>query len=123
MKITGPSDPNVKTLIRWLNKQSRLQNAPIWSRVSDELAKPKRLKKRTAVNLDSLDILADGSSTLLVLGKILGEGQLKGKSLNVAAFDISSKARDKIIASGGTYMTLPELVEANPKGSNIKLIK
>ncbi|MHA1168895.1 MAG: 50S ribosomal protein L18e [Candidatus Hodarchaeales archaeon] len=123
MKITGPSDPNVKALIQWLNKQSRLQNAPIWSRVSDELAKPKRLKKKTAVNLDSLDIHAEGASTLLVLGKVLGEGQLKGKSLNVAAFSISSKARDKIIASGGTCMTLPELVKANPKGTGIKLIK
>lgn len=123
MKITGPSDPNVKALIQWLEKQSRLQEAPIWGRVSSELAKPKRLKKKTAVNLDTLNILADGSSTLLVLGKILGEGQLTGKSLSVAAFTISAKAREKIMAAGGTCMTLPELVEANPKGTNVKLIK
>ena len=123
MKITGPSDPNVKALIQWLRKQSRLQEAPIWRRVSDELAKPKRLKKKTAVNLDSLSIIAEDTSTLLVLGKVLGEGQLQDKALKIAAFDISSKAREKIIAAGGTCMTLPELVEANPKGSNVRLVK
>ena len=123
MKITGPSDPNVIALIQWLEKQSRLQNAPIWKRVSNELSKPKRLKKKTIINLDTLDKFSGETSTLLVLGKVLGDGQLSGKPLDVVAFSFSTRAREKIIASGGSCLTLPELLEKNPKGSDVRLVK
>ncbi|MHA2298157.1 MAG: 50S ribosomal protein L18e [Candidatus Hodarchaeales archaeon] len=124
MKVTGPSDPNITAMIQWLEKQSRLQDVSIWKRTARELSKPKRLKKRTVINLDSLDRLSsEGAITLLVLGKVLGDGQLSGKALNVAAFSFSTRAREKILATGGSCLTLPELIEKNPKGSNVKLVK
>jgi large subunit ribosomal protein L18e len=57
-----------------------------------------------------------------VPGKILGAGSLD-HSITVAAFDASERAKEKIAEAKAKYLSIPELVETNPKGSNIKIIR
>jgi ribosomal protein L18E len=43
--------------------------------------------------------------------------------LTVAAFDLSSKAMEKLTAAKAKYVSILELVEKNPTGANIKIIR
>ena len=56
----------------------------------------------------------------MVPGVVLGSGTLT-KKVTVAAWRFSSKAREKIESSGGEAISIEELLEKNPKGSNVKI--
>ena len=55
-------------------------------------------------------------------GKILGTGNLN-HSLTIAAFDLSEKAEGKLIAAKAKFLSIPELMEKNPTGSNVKIMR
>ena len=93
---------------------------PVWRRVAEELLKPRR--KKTEVNLSKLETVAPEGSTVLVPGKVLGSGEVT-KKINVAAFAFSRSAKEIIEASGGKAMTISELLDSNPEGKGIVLIK
>jgi large subunit ribosomal protein L18e len=59
---------------------------------------------------------------VVVPGKILGTGTID-HALTVASFDISQSAKAKLAAIKAKYITIPELMEKNPKGSNVKIIR
>ena len=58
---------------------------------------------------------------MLVPGKVLGSGLLDHK-VEIAAFSFTQGARDKIEKSKSTALTIDELIEKNPTGSNVKLV-
>jgi len=41
----------------------------------------------------------------------------------VASFGASEKAKSKVVAARGKYISIPELMEKNPKGSNVRIIR
>jgi len=57
----------------------------------------------------------------VIPGKALGAGIID-HPVTVAAFNFSEKAKRKIEAAGGKCLTIEELAEANPKGSNVKIL-
>jgi len=118
-KKTKITNPELIRLIRFLKKKSRENNAAIWRRVADMLLKPKR--KRIAVNVSRINRYTKENDEVVVPGKVLGSGMID-HPVRVAAFSFSSKARMKILEAKGECLTIPELVEANPKGSNVKII-
>ncbi len=59
---------------------------------------------------------------MVVPGKLLASGSID-HAVTVAAFDISDKAKAKLEAVKAKYITIPELLEKNPKGSNVKIIR
>jgi large subunit ribosomal protein L18e len=59
---------------------------------------------------------------IVVPGKILGAGTID-HSVTVAAFNASEKAKEKLAAAKANYLSIPELVEKNPKGANVKIIR
>jgi len=59
---------------------------------------------------------------VVVPGKLLGAGALD-HAVTVAAFGASEKAKEKLAAAKAKYLSIPELVEKNPKGANIKIIR
>jgi large subunit ribosomal protein L18e len=59
---------------------------------------------------------------VVVPGKILGSGCLN-HALTVASFGASEKAKSKVVAAKGKYISIPELIEKNPKGSNVRIIR
>jgi len=58
----------------------------------------------------------------VVPGKILGTGTIN-HAITIAAFSISDKAKAKLEAAKAKYISIPELLEKNPKGSNIKILR
>jgi large subunit ribosomal protein L18e len=58
----------------------------------------------------------------VVPGKILGTGNLN-HALTIAAFGLSCKAEEKLRAVKAKYLSISELVEKNPTGANVKIIR
>lgn len=104
------------SLIQRLLKQDR----HIWRKVAQELARPRR--KRVEVNLSKIEQYSAPDSTVLVPGKVLGSGNLT-KKITVAAFTFSESAKKMISDAGCTMLSIDELLEKNPTGSGVIIIK
>jgi large subunit ribosomal protein L18e len=120
MRETKSTNPELVQLIRFLKKQAREKQANIWLDLADHLAKPKA--RRVAVNLSRINRYTKKRDIIVVPGKVLGAGILN-HSVTVAAFGASKKAREKLAAARAKYLSIPELLEKNPKGANVKIIR
>ena len=58
---------------------------------------------------------------MAVPGKVLGAGRID-HPINVAAFAFSEQAKSKILEAKGKCLSFSELVEKNPKGTNVKIL-
>ena len=120
MKETKTTNPELIHLIRLLKKQSNENQAGIWLDVAEYLSKSRSL--RVAVNLSVINRNTKRSDVVVVPGKILASGSLN-HAVTVASFDASQKAKEKIVAAKAKYLSIPELLEKNPKGANVKIIR
>jgi large subunit ribosomal protein L18e len=120
MKQTKSTNPEVIQLIRFLKKQSNENEAKIWREVAKHLSKTRQ--NRAAVNLSRINRHTQKSDTIVVPGKILGAGAID-HAVTVAALNASEKAKEKLVAAKAKYLSIQELVEKNPKGSNVKIIR
>jgi len=120
VKEPKSTNPELIQLIRFLKKQSREKEASIWRDVAKNLAKTKR--QRAVVNLSRVNRYTQKGDTIVVPGKLLGGGSLN-HSVTLAAVNASEKAKEKLAAIKANYLSIPELVEKNPKGANVKIIR
>ena len=95
------------------------QNVPVWSSVAENLGKVNR--RRAEVNLSDIERVAEDGETVVVPGKVLGSGRLS-KEVSVAAFQASNSAKNQINDSG-EFMFIQDLVEENPEGEGVRLVK
>ena len=111
-------------VLRWtavmLERAGKKQKARIWSDASVLLSNP--AGTRVEVNLGRISRVAGGAQAVFVPGKVLGTGAA-GKNLIVGAFSFSASARSKLEATGGTALSIEELVKKYPKGSGVRLVK
>ena len=113
------TNPRLNSLIAELNAVSRDSGANVWADVADRLEKPRRT--HAEVNLGRIERYAREDETVVGPGKVLGSGVLQ-KNVTVAAVDFSSTARTKI-EQVGDAVTLEQLAEQNPDGSNVRVIR
>jgi large subunit ribosomal protein L18e len=118
-KRTGPSNANLQALIKSLKKQASEEKRPLWKRIALDLELPTR--KKRIVNLNRLNHCTKENEHVIIPGKVLGTGELNHK-LTIAAFTFSESAREKISKANGNCITIPELVEKNPSGKDIRII-
>ena len=108
-KPTGPSDPNTVALIRDLRKKGASDKKHnFWTVLSKRLAKPRR--QRPAVNLSKISRYAKKTELVVVPGKVLASGEIKG-SYTIAALNFSEIAEEKITKAGGRALSLRDLME------------
>ncbi|MHA1372480.1 MAG: 50S ribosomal protein L18e [Promethearchaeota archaeon] len=115
-KVTGPLDINVRRMIRTLEKTK----IRIWRTIAEQLRKPRR--QRVEANLGHINRVTKPDDIIVVPGKVLGAGRLE-KKVTIGALAWSKSAEKLISESGSTIMSLQELLEKYPSGSNIKIIK
>ena len=120
MKPTGPTDPNITTLIRTLRKTATAQNAPIWKRIADDLSKSHR--SRIIVNLSKISRYSSPGDVVVIPGKVLASGELAHR-LKIGAISFSENAKSKIVAAGGTCVSLIDLIDNHPDGSGLRILK
>lgn len=120
MRETKTTNPQLIELISILRKTSKEQDAPIWADVADYLARTRR--QRVAVNLSNINRNSEKADVVVIPGKILASGAVD-HPITVAAFEASDAAKAKLETAKGKYLTIKELLEKNPKGSKVKIIR
>ena len=110
----------MRDLGRSLHKTSKENKAPIWLAISRALNKSR--KNMARINLSRISRLTRNGDTVAVPGKVLGAGDVDHR-VTVAALAFSASAREKIRLSGGTCITLNQLLEKNPKGTEVRIMR
>ena len=117
--MSSKTNPRLTDLIAELKSTSRETDADVWRDVADRLEKPRRT--HAEVNLGRIERYAREEETVVVPGKVLGSGALQ-KNVTVAAVDFSSSAETKI-EQVGEPVSLEQALEANPDGSDVRVIR
>lgn len=108
-KPTGPSNPNTVALIRDLRKKgAKDKKHEFWTVLSKRLEKPRR--QRPVVNLSKISRYAKNDELVIIPGKVLASGEIKG-SYTIAALNFSLTAEEKIVKAGGKAISLKDLME------------
>lgn len=115
MRKPTKTDIRLVTLIRELKKLSHSKKVSIWKAVAYELERPTR--RRREVNIWKINKYTEDNETIIVPGKVLGDGELDHK-VNIAAFQFSEGAKAKV----GNHMLIEELMQKNPKGSKVRIM-
>ncbi|MBN2518543.1 MAG: 50S ribosomal protein L18e [Candidatus Altiarchaeota archaeon] len=113
-------DPSRLSLISYLRKQERINDAPIWGRLAEDLNKSK--KERAEVNIEKINRFTKDKETVVVAGKILADGQLN-HSVTLASYRISKSAVEKVLAAKGNVISIEELIKVNPKGTRVRILR
>ncbi|MFB6213233.1 MAG: 50S ribosomal protein L18e [Candidatus Nanohaloarchaea archaeon] len=112
------ADPTNPVLVETLEVLKE-QEAPVWKTVREHLGKVNR--QRPEVNISDIERVAEDGETVVVPGKVLGSGRLT-KEVEVAAFKASRGAKQKI-GEEGEFMFIQDLVEENPEGEEVRIVK
>lgn len=114
------TSPRLSSLIAELKSTARDTGTDVWHDVADRLEKPRRT--HAEVNLSRIERYANEDETVVVPGKVLGSGALR-KSVTVAAVDFSGSAETKIEHADGETVHLAQVVEQNPDGTDVRVIR
>ena len=117
---TEKVNPSLLELVKALREAYHKNDAPIWRETAERLEKSR--KNWTSINIGKIcKVLKDGEIAL-VPGKVLGDGDIT-KKVDIAAFQFSQSAIQKIATAGGKALTIEALMAKNPKGSKVRLLK
>ncbi|BBL45391.1 50S ribosomal protein L18e [Nanobdella aerobiophila] len=119
VKRTGPTNIYLRKLIHKLKKEGKKNEAGIYLYLAKLLNRSTR--KRVEVNLGKLQKYAKDGDTVVIPGKLLASNNFN-KKLTISVWRYSQSAREKAEKAGSTIISIEELLEANPKGSNVKII-
>ena len=115
-----PTNPELANTIGYLKRKGRQLQTPLWLAVANNLAKSRR--SRIVLNLGQVSRHAQEGDTVVVPGKVLSSGEPIGK-LTIAAFKFSPIALVKVEKAGGRCIPILRLVEENPNGNKVKLLR
>lgn len=118
-KRTGPSNPDLQKLIEELRSKCYKEKSGFLLAVAELLGKPARA--RAEVNLSKLERVCNAKEDVIIPGKMLADGILT-KPLTVACLNASETARKKVEKAGGKIIPIGQLIEKNPKGTNVRII-
>jgi len=91
-----------------------------WLPIAKILSGP--LQNYSTVNLLEIDKHAKEGDTIIILGKVLGTGDIS-KKVRLCALSISSSAKEKLKKTKSEFVTLADEIKKNPKAEGIKLIR
>ena len=91
-----------------------------WIKLAYQLSGSTR--KYSSVNLDEIDKKSKEGDTLVVLGKVLGSGNLN-KKVRVCALGFSASAVEKLKKTKSEISSLADEIKKNPKAEGIKILK
>ena len=118
MRRTGPTNPELQTLIKELKNKSREHDVNIWRRVAEDLERSTR--QRRIVNIYKINKYTKKDEIVIVPGKVLAVGDLD-HNVVIAAFKFSGSAEDKI-NKVGKALSINQLLKESPKGKGIRIM-
>lgn len=100
-------------------KAYRETKRPIWKAVYKMLKAPVRKERR--VNVSKLNRVVPEGATVVVPGKVLGNGTIT-KRMTVVALDFSNRATEKIKRAGGKAVFLTTFVKKDAKKKGLVIV-
>lgn len=120
LKLSRKTNPALRDLISRLMEVSRENDSPIWRDLAERLSGGDR--RYASINIGKVSRLTSEGDVVVVPGSLLGSGYID-KKVTVSALKASDKAMKKLSEAGGSYKSLLEMAEENPKGTNIKILR
>jgi large subunit ribosomal protein L18e len=117
---TEKANPQFQLLIEKLKAYAREHQADVWKEVARRLEAPSN--NYAKVNLSHLNRHTNSGDVVVIPGKVLGAGSID-HPISVGALNFSANARLKLLAASGTVMTIDEILDGFPKGSNVRVIR
>lgn len=97
--------------IRDLKKASTTTGTNVFRAVAEKLSAP--ASQRASVNISRIEKYANEGESIIVPGKVLGDG-LISKKVTVVAFSASAGAIEKIEKAGGKFVEIREYLAKKP---------
>jgi len=91
-----------------------------WIPIAHLISYPRR--KQISKNLDEIDKEGKEGDTIVVPGKVLGQGNVS-KRIRIAAVAFSEQAREKLKAKKCEVVSIKEEIKVNPKAQGLKILK
>ena len=113
------TNTQLNELVSELKKQAVEKKSRLWKRIAADLEGSTRSRK--AINISKINILTKENDIVVVPGKVLGNGEMDHK-IKIAALNFSGQAADKIKRSNSEIYSLQDLMKANPKGKNVRIL-
>ena len=120
MKKVKATNPELVELIQDLKKKSREDKTELWRKIAERLSTSNR--SRVALNVSRLNRYTKEGDTVAVPGKVLGAGKAD-HPMTIAAFAFSDRAQSKIMKAKGNCLSIRDLMETNPEGTNVKVMR
>ena len=111
MRKTQTTNQVLFDTIRDLKKLSAKTGVAVFKAVAAKLAAP--ASQRPQVNLSKIERYAKEGETIIVPGKVLGDGTLS-KKVTIVGFKASEGAITKITAAGAKYVDLKDYISKKP---------
>ncbi len=90
-----------------------------WLSIARKIASSRR--KYSKINLADIEEKTSAGDTVVVIGKVLGSGDVS-KKVRICSFGFSKSALDKLKKTKSEPVSLIEEIKKNPKAEGIKLI-
>ena len=89
-----------------------------WLEVAGLLSSP----KKTEINLEAIDKETKEGDTIVVPGKVLGNGNIS-KKIRIAAFKFSKEAEKKLKERKCEIISIEKEIKENPKAKGVKILR
>jgi large subunit ribosomal protein L18e len=120
MHKTSKTNVELIRLKKALQISANQHQVRLWKKLAGALEAP--ASSYAQVNLSRLNRNTTAGDVVVVLGKVLGAGTIE-HPIRIGALAFTANARLKIANAAGTMATIDEIVQALPKGSDIKIIR
>ena len=104
-------------LVASIMKAKKLEK---WLAVAHIISGPRR--KKVSVNLDEIDKETKEGDTIVVPGKVLGQGEIS-KKIRIAALSFSKDAREKLKEKKCEAVSILDEIKINPQARGLKILK
>ena len=111
LKKTQTTNKVLFDCIRNLVKYSNSTGLKVYKAVANKLSAP--ASQRPKVNLGHIEKHCQDGETIIVPGKVLGDGQLT-KKLTIVGFSASEGAEEKIKKAGSKFVTIDAFLSKKP---------
>ncbi len=111
--------PSISKTVGALERASRGNDAPIWSKVAKMARGTTSAKK--VVNIKKIAAYSKEGDSVLVPGKVLGIGSIPHK-ITLYSFSISESAAMLITKVGGSVKPIDDAVKDHPTGKGLIML-
>ncbi len=90
-----------------------------WLAIAKRISSSRRMYSK--VNLSEIEAQTSAGDTVVVIGKVLGNGDVT-KKVRICSFGFSKSALDKLRKTKSEPVSIAEEIKKNPKAEGIKVI-